>query len=151
MDRFWAKVNKEPGQGPTGTCWLWTAAIDTNGYGAYKIGARKRNAHRVAYELINGPIDRHLDVRHTCDVRLCCNPEHLVRGTRLQNVQDAMDRDRNPKGETNGNSKFSEKQARAVKELLAGGAKCVTIANLVGCSPETIGLIKNGKTWKHVS
>src|SRR3954469_9850404 len=49
-------------------CWLWTGSLD-KGYG--KIGAGQRGlaplqAHRVAWELANGPIPEGLCVLHNC-------------------------------------------------------------------------------------
>lgn len=49
-ERFWAKVHK------TETCWLWTAKTSADGYGHFLVGGSMRGAHRVAYELIVGPI-----------------------------------------------------------------------------------------------
>lgn len=53
-ERFWPKVHK------TETCWLWTGYKTDKGYGAIETGwkstKRRHQAHRVAYELIVGPI-----------------------------------------------------------------------------------------------
>ena len=71
LDRFWAKVQK------TGTCWLWTAALDTTGYGQFRINGILNRSHRVAYELVNGPIPEGMQLDHLCRVRHCVNPDHL--------------------------------------------------------------------------
>lgn len=83
LDRFWAKVDKD---GP-GDCWLWTAAL-ADGYGVCKrppVGTSRR-AHRIAYELIVGPIPEGLDLDHLCRVRRCVNPAHLEPVTRRVNL-----------------------------------------------------------------
>lgn len=42
----------------------------------------------------NGPIPKGLVVRHTCDVRECVNPDHLILGTQKDNIRDMHDRGR---------------------------------------------------------
>ena len=80
--RFWAKVNK------TDTCWLWTAAT-TKGYGKINSGGglgKMLLAHRVAYEMLVGPIPEGLQLDHLCRVTLCVNPKHLEPVTNRENV-----------------------------------------------------------------
>ena len=58
-------------------CWLWTSAVNREGYG-YK---QRRNAgrhqtlmaHRWVYELLKGQIPPGLEIDHTCRVRRCVN------------------------------------------------------------------------------
>lgn len=72
----------------------------TNGYLRRKLGGRNEYAHRWAYSLATGvPIRalRGVVIRHTCDNARCINPDHLVRGTHLDNVLDQVERKRNPK------------------------------------------------------
>lgn len=79
-DRFWSKVDKSK------SCWIWTAATSTNGYGVFaeRRGNQKR-AHRVAYEMEVGPIPRGMVLDHRCHNRLCVNPGHLRPVTQKQN------------------------------------------------------------------
>lgn len=86
-DRFWSKVNK------TDTCWLWTARTNNWGYGAICAGGMNNGwlrAHRVAWELTNGPIPKGAYVLHKCDVPACVNPDHLWLGSLKDNTQDMM-------------------------------------------------------------
>jgi hypothetical protein len=69
--RFWAKVEK------TDTCWLWTGATQTNGYGRVAWDGKVPLAHRVSYELENGPVPDGLHLDHLCRVRNCVRPDHL--------------------------------------------------------------------------
>jgi hypothetical protein len=46
--------------------------------------------HRIMYTIVNGPVSSDLDVCHSCDNRLCCNPAHLWVGTRKQNMEDCL-------------------------------------------------------------
>jgi hypothetical protein len=65
--------------GPGG-CWLFTGATNSRGYGLTAIDGNgsTRLAHRAAYQLLVGPVPEGRIVYHTCAVRRCCNPEHLV-------------------------------------------------------------------------
>lgn len=80
--RFWSKVEKTDG------CWLWTDAPNQGtGYGRLNIGqGRTRLAHRIAYELLVGPVPVGLTIDHLCRNRLCVNPAHLEPVTRGENV-----------------------------------------------------------------
>jgi hypothetical protein len=79
--RFWAKVDK------TETCWLFTVNIAPEGYGKFSFHGRTRNAHRVVYEALVGPIPDGLDLDHLCRVRHCVNPAHLEPVTRAENAR----------------------------------------------------------------
>jgi hypothetical protein len=67
-------------------CEVWMGAMTAGGYGVIGVGSRVFYAHRVAYELLVGPIPAGLTVDHLCRVRLCCNPRHLEPVTRGENV-----------------------------------------------------------------
>lgn len=87
MKRFFDKINK------TENCWLWTAATrGKTGYGAFKYKGKVVDAHRLSYELHNGPIEKGLLVCHKCDIKLCVNPDHLYLGTYKQNLLDTYAR-----------------------------------------------------------
>lgn len=75
---FWSLVDK------SGDCWIWTGAFAVRtGYG--KAG-RRGSAHRVAYELLVGPIPEGQQLDHLCRVRLCVNPDHLEPVTSQENL-----------------------------------------------------------------
>ena len=62
---------------PNSGCLLWTAKIDRDGYPRVWLDGKIRGAHRVVYELKNGPIPDGLQIDHLCRVRCCINPDHL--------------------------------------------------------------------------
>lgn len=82
--RFWDKVDK------SGDCWLWTAGITAGKYGIISISGKRHYAHRVSWELVNGPVPEGLFVLHKCDVRRCVRPDHLFIGTHDDNMADMM-------------------------------------------------------------
>lgn len=85
--RFWSKVVPEPMSG----CWLWTAAIQCGGYGAFNGGVthgrRVHVAHRFAYEGLVGAVPEGLELDHLCRVRCCVNPAHLEPVTTAENTR----------------------------------------------------------------
>jgi len=74
-ERFDARVAKA---GPD-ECWVWKLKPGLAGYGCLSMGHGNSPvyAHRVAWELANGPLPEGLLVRQRCGNRLCCNPAHL--------------------------------------------------------------------------
>jgi len=105
-DRFLEKINK------TDTCWLFTLINKTTGYGQYTVNGRTISAHRYSYQMYKGEIPDNLVVRHTCDVRNCVNPEHLLIGTQQDNMNDKVERNRQSKGDNHYSKLTPEKIVR---------------------------------------
>lgn len=82
-ERFWARVEMA---GPD-DCWLWLGPIDRDGYGkAWRLHLHL-GAHRIAYELMVGPIPPGLVIDHLCRVRNCVNPSHMEPVTWQENIR----------------------------------------------------------------
>lgn len=87
-ERFWEKVDKTSSNNG---CWLWNGKPDEYGK-VWIYGKGLVKTHRVSYEMHKGPIPEGLLVRHTCDIKGCVNPEHLLVGTKKDNAHDAIER-----------------------------------------------------------
>jgi hypothetical protein len=135
-ERFEEKVCPEPNTG----CHLWTAYVDRDGYGKFKLKGEQRSAHRVAYALYNGLIPEGMLVCHTCDVPSCVNPEHLFLGTHADNMKDRDEKGRQAK-------KLTEQQ---VWEIFHAAGTQRDIAKEHGVVQSLVSHIKNKQRWSHI-
>lgn len=88
-ERFWPKVTMT-----VGGCWVWRAALNTQGYGSFFAGPDRGvvGAHCFAYELMIGPVPPGLELDHLCRNRRCVCPLHMDPVTHDENVQRADNR-----------------------------------------------------------
>jgi hypothetical protein len=87
-ERFFQKVNK------TNSCWLWTGALSSRGYGSFGVNGKTTAAHRYSYQMHIGEIPKGLVICHTCDTPSCVNPDHLWAGTQSENMKDMFNKNR---------------------------------------------------------
>lgn len=150
-------------------CWEWKGNRNNQGYGAFTRlidGKRKiLSAHRESYRTYKGEIPDGLCVMHTCDNRICTNPDHLVLGTWADN-----NRDRSIKGRS-GKRKFSASEKEAYSKMSRGSANVAAklteeqaaaikrdhpdlsnreVAELYGVAKCVAGHIRTGRSWAHV-
>lgn len=89
--RFWAKVDKNGSMWNGSPCWLWLGGADIRGYCRIRLpkseGRRRVLVHRLAYELLVGPIPDELTIDHLCRVTRCVNPQHLEVVTGVVNTR----------------------------------------------------------------
>jgi hypothetical protein len=90
-EEFFAKVDRTAG------CWLWQGFVSRLGYG--EVGARRgfrpsksqtKLAHRIAYELIVGPIPTGLHLDHLCRNTRCVSPAYLEPVTVAENTRRGL-------------------------------------------------------------
>lgn len=160
--RFLLKVSRSDQKG----CRIWLGAkAVASGYGQFKVNRIIRFAHRVAYELFNGPISNGKIVMHTCNVRLCVEPSHLKLGTRAENSEAASLDGRykvgtewkrlHPntirlRGEDHGGSRLTADQVHAIREMVTGGATEATTAAAFGICQQTVNMIMRAVAWSHL-
>ena len=137
FERFISRSDEPDG------CWKWTGATNGTGYGSF--GFRHgddRLAHRVAYELIYGPIPPGLFVLHRCDNTLCVRPDHLFLGTHQDNIDDMVRKRRHYC-----RPKVAVQDIHAIRSSTESAAD---LAARYGVHLVTIQRIRDRVTWKRV-
>lgn len=168
VERFWTKVDKNGPKQPhmSTRCWVWTASLDSNGYG--KFGANER-AHRQRWFMEGRTLGSAECVLHHCDNRRCVRLSHLYRGTKKHNAQDRERRGRGNhacgerngcathpglrRGSKNGRAKLDEAAVVRLREEFKQGQGKVRKADLArkyNLSKTAVGHILSGKLWPHV-
>jgi len=72
-------------------CHIFDGAKTANGYGVAFHSGKLMRAHRVAYEIANGPIPEGMLVLHLCkQSRACINPTHLMLGDHKLNYEHGI-------------------------------------------------------------
>lgn len=73
---------------PNSGCLIWLGASNGCGYGTLTLGRSKRAyAHRVSFEMENGPIPVGMQIDHLCRNTFCINPAHLEIVTNQENTK----------------------------------------------------------------
>lgn len=144
--RFWSKVDQSAGPD---ACWPWTGGGTKRGYGVFSFGGKKFYAHVFSFKLANGCVAE--ETRHSCDNVKCCNPKHLLNGTHLDNIQDAVDRNRVEYGERHHNARLTETQVVSIRQRYkphcrVNGTRA--IARELGVNQMTISYIVRRVNWR---
>jgi hypothetical protein len=149
-DRYWKFAVKTEG------CWGWNGSTDENGYGrvsAYTDDDRwvPHLAHRISWELHNGPIPDGLLVLHQCDNPPCSRPDHLFLGNQLDNMQDCVSKGRRPRGEQSHTAKVTEAQVIEMRLRFAAGERNYSkLGREYGISGGQVRAIILKERWSHV-
>ena len=148
MQRFWDKVDR------SGDCWLWAAKGRRGPYGTFRMRVggiwRQCSVHRVAWELMHGPIPQGQCVLHSCDTPLCVR--HLFLGTNMDNTQDMISKGRMVilKGEARGHVKLTENGVRNIRQMATEGVPRENIAQQFEVHVSVINKAVRRETWAHV-
>jgi len=147
-ERTWAKVEKRDDH------WWWTGGTNKRGYGVIGLGGRDEGnalAHRVVWRLVTGewPVGV---LRHECDIPPCVWPKHLIDGTQLENVHDAIERGRavpppHLLGEACGSTKLTAEKVLEIRTLLDQGCPQRNVAETYGVSRSLVGMIGRREGW----
>lgn len=149
--RFWSHVDRSGGPD---ACWPWLASCFDAGYGKFAKNQRLHYAHRFAYELAHGSVPDGLFVCHSCDSPSCCNPAHLFAGTHLDNMRDAVSKNRTCRGpratgEKVGTARLTWEKVRAIRAAYESGVVSQhALARQYGVSQSTVWRVVHGEYWR---
>lgn len=116
LELFKDRVHILDPKDPNG-CWLWTGRVAPHGYGILQWSGKPARAHRVAYFYSRWTLPEDKDICHTCDNKLCVNPNHLWAGSRRENNEDRAKKGRsNPrKGDNHHWTKLTDAQIEEIR------------------------------------
>lgn len=91
-------------------------------------------------------------VRHSCDNPPCCNRRHLLAGSQLENMRDAVERDRlrPARGVDHHRAVLDEDTVRRIVELRNGGLTYDETALATGATRSQVADIVTGRSWQHL-
>lgn len=139
----------------TESCWLWTRAKDSQGYGRIELSGKKnkdgasyKKVHRFSWEYHFGPIEDNKHVLHKCDVRTCVNPDHLFLGTNDDNVRDRNQKNRQATAGKHGAAKLTMEKAEKIRELYTSEKYSTrSLGIMFGVAHTQIAKIIRGTRW----
>lgn len=133
-------------------CWEFVGGRTGANYGVVSIRKfEQKGAHVVSFEYFNGPVQKGMQICHSCDNPPCCNPEHLFLGTCQDNKDDEIAKGRHVFGEKGGNSKLTEGDVLEIKKQLSLGATQYSLAKQFKVTKQAIWRIKEGLCWRHLN
>lgn len=149
-EKFWTRVDRPD---DPDACWQWTGYVARDGYGRLTINLIPILAHRISYEINNGPIPKGLFVLHHCDNPRCVRPDHLFLGDQEKNMHDMIEKGR-AGWQRDGDDawrRLTASQVREIRQECRNGAGQRVLGERFGVSQATISDIVCGRTWKHLS
>lgn len=145
----WARIMEKTKPNEKG-CWIWRGLATRCGYGHIYFRGKMRGVHRVIMHVASPLFDienSDLLVCHSCDTPLCCNPDHLFTGTRLDNVRDAIRKGRTIRGWPRKKS-LSQWKVRQIYDLAwSGRYQIKELAKIYNVRWNIARSIKRGRSW----
>lgn len=119
-------------------CFICRYATDEFGYAHFKMGGHSQAAHRIAYQIFNGPIRNNWRITHTCGNKACINPRHLLQESFKQNVKRGGRK-----------SKIAALPPEQLSEILTAeaGTSNTSLARKFGVSTETILRVRKPRAY----
>lgn len=114
-------------------------------------GEQLRAARLVLEAALGRPITPGMLALHQCDNPRCVRvgSEHIHEGTQKKNIEEAMERGRNPKGINHGNAVFTTQQVIEIRKL-KGTMLLREAAQLFNVSISAIFGIWSGRRYKEI-
>ncbi len=140
---FWSRVDKTDDEDE---CWEWQAGRGHFNYGMFRVGPSTIHTHRLSFILhYNIELYTNEHVCHSCDNPPRCNPNHLFIGSRKDNMQDMVSKNREPSGTKNTQHKLTEEQVKDIKSRKKYWGINTHLASEFNVSFQLIKLIREGK------
>jgi len=150
-ERLWPRTGRNPANG----CLEWTGGTNGNGRGVIGVrdasrpnGIRMEQTHRVAWELVHGPISEGRQINHHCDNPLCCDvvdtENHCYLGGYAGNNQERSEHGRH---HARRGKPITQAIVAEIRRRLAGGEQGKTLAAEFLMSEQNVSRIKLHQTW----
>lgn len=122
--------------------------------GYVRLGGKRRQAyqyaHRLIWELANGPIPSGLQIDHVNGRKTDNRLRNLDLVTQSENVRRALANGLMPRGEARAEAKLTDELVRQIR-LTVGEVSNTEWARRLGVERSTIRCARVGKSWRHVA
>ncbi len=173
-ERVWSRIEVDP---DPPHCWNWTGPLTRGGYARIRVNNKSTRAHRVVWQMLNGPITDGLHVLHNCDNKRCIRPDHLRLGTHQDNMRDMNERHPYPRrggvstvtaargerhgththpetvrrGEQQGGAKLTDEKVREIRRRAATGESLSAIARAFDVTRTSVNFVVTRRSWAHIA